>query len=57
MRICGYDSALATRLNEERVNYTDEEIESTYEEIVNKIERKMKKQQVEVVVSKIGSYK
>jgi hypothetical protein len=56
MRICGYDSALATRLNEERVNYTDEEIESTYEEIVNKIERKLKKQQVEVI-SKIGSYK
>jgi hypothetical protein len=56
MRICGYDSALATRLNEERVNYTDEEIESAYEEIVNRIERKLEKQKVEVI-SKIGSYK
>ena len=57
MRICAYDSALATRLNEERIRFTEGEIESAYEEIVNKIERKLEKQQVEVVVSRIGSYK
>ena len=57
MRICGMDSALATRLNEERIRFTEEEIENAYEEIVNRIERKSEKQKVEVVVSKIGSYK
>ena len=40
MRICAYDSALATRLNEERINYTDEEVDKIYKELVKRIENK-----------------
>ena len=36
MRICSYDSTLASRLNEERVNFTDEEIMKAYEEIMER---------------------
>jgi hypothetical protein len=38
MRICSVDSSLATRLNEERIMFTDEEMLSSYEEIVSRIE-------------------
>jgi ADP-heptose:LPS heptosyltransferase len=37
MRICSYDSMLATRLNEERIKYTDEEIEGIIESIMQRI--------------------
>jgi ADP-heptose:LPS heptosyltransferase len=37
MRICSYDSMLATRLNEERINYSDEEIDSIVQEISERI--------------------
>ena len=40
MRICSFDSTLATRLNEERINFTDEEINTAYQEIVKRIENK-----------------
>lgn len=37
MRICSYDSMLATTLNEERIKYTDEEIERIYKDIIDRI--------------------
>lgn len=36
MRICSYDSTLACRLNEERINFTDDEIMKAYEEIMER---------------------
>jgi len=60
MRICGLDSSLATRLNEERILFTNEEIESVYQEIVNRIENKKEKsvvsRKITEVSSKFGSY-
>ena len=38
MRICSYDSTLATRLNEERIMFTDEEIENAYQQIKKNID-------------------
>lgn len=52
MRICNYDSSLATRLNEERIKYTDEEVEKIYEEIIKRIENKEKKEK-SVIKTKI----
>jgi ADP-heptose:LPS heptosyltransferase len=52
MRICGMDSSLATRLNEDRIRFTDEEIETAYEEIVKRIEGNKDKS-----ISRLGSYK
>jgi hypothetical protein len=40
MRICNYDSMLATRLNEERVKYTEQEIDTIYDVIIKNIESK-----------------
>lgn len=37
MRICGYDSMLATRLNEERIMFTDDEVNKIYTEIISRI--------------------
>jgi len=60
MRICSMDSSLATRLNEERILFTDEEIESAYKEIVNRIEGKKEEsvvsRKITEVSSKFGSY-
>lgn len=53
MRICGMDSSLATRLNEERIRFTDAEIESAYEEIVRRIDGVKEEEKI----SRIGSYK
>ena len=50
MRICGMDSSLATRLNEERIRFTDEEIESAYEEIMRRVDGRKE-------VRSIGFYK
>lgn len=36
MRICSYDSTLASRLNEERANFTEDEIMKAYEEIMER---------------------
>jgi methanogenic corrinoid protein MtbC1 len=38
MRISGFQSHMAARLNERRVQFTSEEIESAYQEIIQKIE-------------------
>lgn len=43
MRICGFDSQLATRLNEPRVKFTEEEIETACSEIIERIEKNTKK--------------
>lgn len=40
MRICSFDSNLATRLNEERIMFTEEEIENSYKEIIKRIDNK-----------------
>lgn len=38
MRISGFQSHMSSRLNEERINFTREEIETAYQEIISKIE-------------------
>ena len=38
MRISGFQSHMASRLNEERVQFTQKEIETTYREIISRIE-------------------
>ena len=38
MRISGFQSHMASRLNEKRIEFTQEEIESAYQEIISKIE-------------------
>lgn len=40
MRICSMDSNLSTRLNEERIMFTENEMNIVYEEIINKLENK-----------------
>lgn len=40
MRICSFDSNLATRLNQPRIEFTEEEMNSAYEKIVERIEGK-----------------
>lgn len=40
MRISGFESHLSARLNEERINFTQEEIEKAYQEIILRIEGK-----------------
>ena len=40
MRISGFHSHLASRLNEPRINFTQEEIEKAYQEIIENIEGK-----------------
>lgn len=42
MRICSFDSNLATRLNEERIQFTEEEMKNAYEEIIKNIEGKVR---------------
>ena len=42
MRICGMDSQLATRLNEPRVKFTEEEIETAYEYYDQEVESSKK---------------
>jgi len=60
MRICSMDSSLATRLNEDRIMFTDEEIESAYKEIVNRIEEKKEgsivERKIQEITSKVGKY-
>jgi len=43
MRICSYDSSLYTRLNEERIKFTEEEIEYWCQKIIENIENKQEK--------------
>jgi ADP-heptose:LPS heptosyltransferase len=38
MRISGFQSHMASRLNESRIQFTSEEIENAYQEIIQKIE-------------------
>ena len=38
MRISGFQSHMSSRLNEERIDFTQEEIERAYEKIISRIE-------------------
>ena len=64
MRVSGFHSHMAARLNEERIKFTSEEIENAYKEIVENIEEKyqikeeskQKSQKAKVVVAKNPRY-
>jgi hypothetical protein len=47
MRVSGFHSHMAARLNEERIQFTQEEIEKSYKEIVEYIEEKPKEKSKE----------
>lgn len=49
MRISGFQSHMSSRLNEPRVNFTQEEIEIAYREIIEKIEHSQKPQVIKSV--------
>ena len=42
MRISGFQSHMSSRLNEPRIDFTSEEIQKAYQEIIEKIEGKRK---------------
>jgi len=46
MRISGFQSHMASRLNESRIQFTSEEIESAYQEIISRIEGNAKSKQI-----------
>ena len=48
MRISGFQSHMSSRLNEPRIEFTQEEIEKAYQEIIEKIEGKIVKDKIEV---------
>jgi hypothetical protein len=52
MRICSNDSSLATILNEERINFTEQEIKDAYDTIIKNIEGKVEESIVSKNVSK-----
>jgi hypothetical protein len=49
MRISGFQTHMSSRLNEPRINFTQEEIESAYQDIIKNIEEDKKK---EIIVEK-----
>jgi ADP-heptose:LPS heptosyltransferase len=53
MRFCSLDSSLATRHNEERIHFTDVEMDEAYDVIVNRIESK----NVDYGIFNLGRYK
>jgi ADP-heptose:LPS heptosyltransferase len=60
MRICSNDSALATRLNEERIHFTEEEMKNAYDIIIENIEGKVEEsiisKKIKEVSSNVGRY-
>ena len=46
MRISGFHSHMCARLNEERVNFTEKEIKSAYQEVISRIESNSSKPKV-----------
>ena len=60
MRICSNDSNLATILNEERIHFTEEEMENAYDTIIKNIEGKVEEtivpKKVNKVSPKVGKY-
>ena len=44
MRISGFQAHMSSRLNEPRIDFTQEEIETAYQEIIRNIERNKKPQ-------------
>jgi hypothetical protein len=49
MRISGFQSHMSSRLNEPRIDFTQEEIETSYQEIIKNIEGERKK---EIIIEK-----
>jgi hypothetical protein len=56
MRISGFQSHMASRLNEPRIEFTQEEIEIAYQEIINNIEGEKKPQVIKSLEVKGVSY-
>ena len=54
MRISGFHSHLASRLNEPRINFTQEEIEKAYQEIIENIEGKSQFLSPKKIIEKNG---
>ena len=57
MRISGFQSHMASRLNEPRIDFTQEEMETAYQEIIKNIEGEKKPQVKEIKEVKGISYK
>lgn len=58
MRISGFQSHMSSRLNEPRIQFTSEEIENAYQEIIFSIEGEVKKEKSQDIVKSIEiSYK
>jgi len=58
MRISGFQSHMSSRLNEPRIQFTSDEIESAYQEIILSIEGEVKKEKSQDIVKSIEiSYK
>jgi hypothetical protein len=58
MRISGFQAHMSSRLNEPRIQFTSEEIENAYQEIILSIEGEVKKEKSQYIVKPIGiSYK
>ena len=53
MRISGFQSHMSSRLNEPRINFTQEEIEKAYFEIVKNIEASLKETKKEIDVKEV----
>ena len=47
MRISGFQSHMSSRLNEPRIEFTSEEIETAYSEIIKNIEGEEKKETIQ----------
>ncbi len=56
MRISAFQSHMASRLNEPRIEFTQKEIESAYQEIIEKIEGKKNVEEPKSSVVKVVSY-
>lgn len=54
MRLCSFDSNLATRLNEERIMFTEEEMNNAYKEIISRIENNKKEKPIITKPTKKG---
>jgi hypothetical protein len=48
MRISGFQSHMSSRLNEPRIEFTQKEIETAYQEIIKNIEGERKKETIQI---------
>jgi hypothetical protein len=60
MRISGFHSHMSSRLNEPRIQFTQEEIENAYRDIISRIEGKKEgsivERKIQEISSKVGKY-